>query len=71
MGTAKEFISCLRLVPNNKISGGKLLSSKIPKSSNRIKIALRNAANTIDNLKEPLLSNFHKNIIMKRPSRSH
>ncbi|HMR47521.1 MAG TPA: phosphate acyltransferase, partial [Bacteroidia bacterium] len=33
--------------PNNKISGGKVLSHKIPKGSNRLKIALRNAANAI------------------------
>lgn len=29
--TAKQFTSWLRLAPNNKISGGKLLSSKTPK----------------------------------------
>jgi hypothetical protein len=34
-----------------KISGGKVLSSKIPKGSNPLKIALRNAANAIGNLK--------------------
>lgn len=41
----------MRLAPNNKISGGKVLSSKVPKGSNRLKIALRQAANTIGNLK--------------------
>lgn len=56
--TAKHFTSWLRLAPNNKISGGKLLSSKIPKGSNRLKIALRNAANAIGNLKDTHLSNF-------------
>jgi transposase len=50
--TAKHFASWLRLAPNNKISGGKILSSKVPKGSNRLKIALRNAANAIGNLKE-------------------
>ena len=35
--TSKEFVSWLRLAPNNKISGGKVLSSKIPKGSNRLK----------------------------------
>ncbi len=29
--TAKHFESWLRLAPNNKVSGGKLLSSKVPK----------------------------------------
>jgi hypothetical protein len=41
--TAKQFASWLRLSPNNKISGGKVLSNKIPKGSNRLKIALRNS----------------------------
>ena len=50
--TAKHFASWLRLAPNNKISGGKILSSKVPKGSNRLKIALRNAANAIGNLKD-------------------
>jgi hypothetical protein len=36
--------SQLRLAPNNKISGGRILSNKIPKGSNRLKIALRQAA---------------------------
>ena len=45
--TAKQFASWLRLAPNNKISGGKVLSKKVPKGSNRLKIALRNAANAI------------------------
>ena len=40
------------LAPNNKVSGGKILSSKVPKGSNRLKIALRNAANAIGNLKD-------------------
>ena len=50
--TAKHFASWLRLAPNNKVSGGKILSSKVPKGSNRLKIALRNAANAIGNLKD-------------------
>lgn len=60
--TAKQFASWLRLTPNNKISGGKILSSRIPKGSNRLKIALRNAANAIGNLKDstPLRDFFHR-----------
>src|SRR6478752_336389 len=42
-GSAKQFASWLRLAPNNKISGGRVLSHKVPKGSNRLKIALRNA----------------------------
>lgn len=33
--TAKHFTSWLNLAPNNKISGGKLLSSRIPKKKNQ------------------------------------
>lgn len=60
--TAKHFASWLSLAPNNKVSGGKVLSSKIPKGSNRLKIALRNAANAIGNLKEstPLRDFFQR-----------
>lgn len=60
--TAKHFTSWLRLAPNNKISGGKILSSKIQRGSNRLKIALRNAANAIGNLKEstPLRDFFQR-----------
>jgi transposase len=60
--SAKHFASWLRLSPNNKISGGKVLSHKIPKGSNRLKIALRNAANAIGNLKDstPLRDFFHR-----------
>ena len=60
--TAKHFASWLRLSPNNKISGGKILSSKIPKGSNRLKIAFRNAANAIGNLKDstPLRDFFQR-----------
>ncbi len=50
--TAKHFTAWLRLSPNNKVSGGKVLSSKVGKGSSRLKIALRNAANSIGNLKD-------------------
>lgn len=60
--TAKHFSSWLRIAPNNKISGGKVLSSKVPRGSNRLKIALRNAANAIGNLKDstPLRDFFQR-----------
>lgn len=64
--TAKKFASWLRLAPNNKISGGKLLSNKIPKGSNRLKIALRNSANAIGNLKETHLSDFFRRVAYRR-----
>lgn len=60
--TAKHFCSWLRICPNNKISGGKVLSSRVPKGSSRLKIALRNAANAIGNLKDstPLRDFFQR-----------
>ena len=64
--SSKEFVSWLRLAPNNKISGGKVLSSKLPKGSNRLKIALRQAANAIGNLKDTHLSDFFKKIAFKK-----
>ena len=39
-----------------------MLSNKILKGSNRLKIALRNAANAIGNLKDTALSNFFARI---------
>ncbi len=42
--TAKHFTSWLTLAPGNKISGGRLLSSKTRRSSNRAAVLLRTAA---------------------------
>lgn len=64
--TGKEFASWLRLAPNNKISGGKILSSKTPKGSNRLKLALRHAANAIGNLKDTHLSDFFRRIAYRK-----
>ncbi len=64
--TSKEFVSWLRLAPNNKISGGKVLSSRVPKGSNRLKIALRQAANAIGNLKDTDLSDFFRRIAYRK-----
>ena len=65
--TAKHFTSWLRIAPNNKVSGGKVLSSKVQKGSNRLKIALRNAANAIGNLKDsPPLRDFVQRINFRK-----
>jgi transposase len=64
--TAKQFTAWLRLAPNNKISGGKVLSHHLPKGSSRLKIALRNAANAIGNLKEGNLADFFRKINYKK-----
>ena len=64
--TAKHFTSWLRLAPNNKISGGRVLSRHIPKGSNRLKTALRQSANAIGNLKDTPLSDFFKRIAFRK-----
>jgi transposase len=45
--TAKHFTSWLGLAPHNKISGGKVLSSKTRRTSNRAATLLRLAATTV------------------------
>ena len=64
--TAKHFTSWLRLAPNNKISGCRVLSRHIPKGSNRLKTALRQSANAIGNLKDTHLSDFFKRVAFRR-----
>lgn len=63
--TSKQFTSWLHLSPNTKITGGKTISSRVPKGGSRLKIALRNAANSIGNLKDTHLSDFFKRILYK------
>jgi transposase len=50
----KEFCCWCNLTPNNKISGGKLLSSKIPKRKNPVGQILRSSANSLKASKTPL-----------------
>jgi hypothetical protein len=64
--SAKKFTNWLRLAPNNKISGGKVLSSRTPKGKNKFALALRNAANTIEKTKEGFLVSFFKRIAYKK-----
>lgn len=44
---ARHFVSWANLVPNNKISGGALLSSKVPKKKNPVGIIFRKVANSL------------------------
>jgi transposase len=64
--TGKQFTSWMRLAPNNKISGGRILSHKVPKGSNRLKIAFRQAANSIGNLKDTHLSDFFRRVSYRK-----
>jgi transposase len=45
--TVKHFASWLRLAPNARQSGGKVLSSRVPPSSNRANLAFRLAAQSL------------------------
>jgi len=64
--SAKAFASWLRLVPNNKITGGRIISSRTKPGKNCIATALRNAANSIGNQKDHDLSPFFKRIAYKK-----
>ena len=64
--TAKQFASWLRLVPNNKISGGRILSSRTPKGKNVIALSLRQAANSIGNQKAHPLTPFFKRVAYRK-----
>lgn len=64
--TAKQFTSWLRLAPNNRISGGKVLSSKTPRGKNYLAASLRNAANSIGLMKTGALKTFFSRIAFKK-----
>lgn len=64
--SAKQFASWLRLVPNNKTSGGRLISSRTPKGKNPLALALRQAANSIGNQNNHPLTPFFKRIAYKK-----
>ncbi|MEM8938046.1 MAG: transposase [Bacteroidota bacterium] len=64
--SAKAFASFLPLAPNNKISGGKIISGSTPKESNKLALALRNAAHTIDRTKEGALTRFSSGLPIKK-----
>ena len=51
---ARHFASWANLVPDNKISGGQLLSSKVPKRKNPVGQVFRQCANALWRSKEPL-----------------
>ena len=64
--TSKNFTSWLGLSPNNKISGGKVLSKKTEKKKNQLANALRQVANTIGNTKQTPLAEFFRRIQAKK-----
>ena len=64
--TASKFVSWLRLAPNNKKTGGKIISSKTPQTTNKFTLTLRNAANTISRKKTGYLLHFFQKIAYKK-----
>jgi transposase len=58
--TAKHFTAWLNLAPNNKISGGKILSSRIPKKKNRAGQIFKMAAFAVQRSKNWLSMFYHR-----------
>jgi transposase len=64
---AKSFANWLHLCPFQKITGGKIISSKTQKGTNPLTQALKSAANAIGNLKKVThLTKFFKRIAYKK-----
>lgn len=64
--SSKHFCSWLRLAPNNKITGGKIISSRTPKGKNKLAMALRQAANTVGTQRQGDMVQFFKRIAYKK-----
>lgn len=57
----KHFPAWLNLVPNNKISGGKIISSKVMKKKNKAGQTLKMAASTLSRSKSELDDIYRRN----------
>jgi len=64
--SAKKWVSWLRLSPDNRISGGKILSSHVRKGSNRVAAVLRHAAESVGKQKDAPLYPFFQRILQKK-----
>jgi transposase len=62
--TEKHFTSWLALAPNNKISGGRLLSSRTPPSANRAAVILRRCALSLTKT-STALGAFYRRLAMR------
>lgn len=58
--TQKRFVSWLNLAPNNKITGGKVISSKVKKKKNKAGQSFRFAANALKESHCPIGEYFRK-----------
>ena len=52
--TEKQFLSWINVVPNNKITGGKVISSRVKKKKNKAGQALRDAASSLWTAQNPI-----------------
>jgi transposase len=52
--TEKQFLSWLNVVPDNKITGGKVIYSRVKRKKNKAGLAFRDAANSLWKAKNPL-----------------
>lgn len=64
--TKKHFTSWLRLAPNNKITGSKIISSRTPKGKSIMANAFRLAANTIAQRKDGVLKKIFSRVAYKK-----
>ncbi len=64
--TKKNFTSWLRLAPNNKTTGNKIISSRTPKGKSIMANAFRLAANTIAQRKNGVLKKIFSRIAFKK-----
>ena len=64
--TAKQWTSWLRLSPNNRKTGGKVISSHVPKGSNRVAVALRHAAESVGKQKDAPLYPFFQRMLHRK-----
>ena len=53
-GTSAKFCRWCNLVPNNRVSGGKLISSRVPKRKNPVGQVFRQCANAVARSNTPL-----------------
>ena len=58
--SAKHFAAWLNLAPNTKITGGKIISSKVPKKKNKAGQCLKMAASTLSKSKSPLGDEYRR-----------
>ena len=58
--SAKHFAAWLNLAPNTKITGGKIISSKMQKKKNKAGQCLKMAASSLSNSKTPLGDEYRR-----------